>query len=132
MKHKLFPAKKNSFILLGIALFLLSLLTNSCYNDKEEILYPQSVCDTANITYSRSVVPVLSANCTSCHGGNTPSAGISLDNYNGIKTVADNGKLLGAVSHTAGFSPMPKNGAKMSSCNITKIKKWIDAGALNN
>jgi hypothetical protein len=132
MKFKLFTSPKNILTLLIAGLFFLSVATSGCYNDKEEILYPGGVCDTASVTYSRSVTPVLSANCTSCHGGNTPSAGISLDNYNGIKTVADNGKLLGAVSHTAGFSPMPKNSAKMSSCNITKIKKWIDAGALNN
>jgi hypothetical protein len=132
MKQKIFSAKKNNFILPGIVLFLLSLLTNSCYNDKEEILYPQSVCDTANITYGRSVVPVLSANCTSCHGGNTPSAAISLDNYAGVKIMADNGKLTGAVTHSAGFSPMPKNSARLSDCNIIKIKNWIAAGALNN
>jgi hypothetical protein len=132
MKFKLFTSPKNVLMLLSAGLFFLLVTTSSCYYDKEEILYPDGVCDTANVTYSRSVTPVLSANCTSCHGGNTPSAGISLDNYNGIKAVADNGKLWGAVSHTAGFSPMPKNSAKMNSCNITKIKKWIDAGALNN
>ncbi len=132
MKFKLFTSPKNILTLLSAGLFFLLVTTNSCYYDKEEILYPGGVCDTASVTYSRSVTPVLSANCTGCHGGNTPSAGISLDNYNGIKAVADNGKLWGSVSHTAGFSPMPKNSTKMSSCNIAKIKKWIDAGALNN
>jgi hypothetical protein len=27
---------------------------------------------------------------------------------------------------------MPKGGAKLSSCRIATIKKWIDAGMLNN
>jgi hypothetical protein len=115
------------------ACFLIIIITLSgCYYDKEEILFPQSVCDTSAITFSRSVVPVLSSNCYSCHGGSIPSAGISLDTYAGVKLQADNGKLFGAISHAAGFSPMPKNGGSLSSCNITKIKKWIDAGAPNN
>jgi hypothetical protein len=106
--------------------------TQSCYYDKEDILYPESACDTASITYSRSIVPILTSNCNSCHGGNTPSAGIRLDAYAGVKTQVDNGKLWGAVSHTVNFSPMPKNGSKLNTCNLTKIKKWIDAGAPNN
>ena len=103
-----------------------------CYNDKEEILYPQSVCDTIDVTYSRSIVPIVSANCNSCHGGNTPSAGIKLDTYASVKLQADNGKLWGAVSQAANFSPMPKNGTKLSTCILAKIKLWLDAGALNN
>jgi len=27
---------------------------------------------------------------------------------------------------------MPQNGNKLSDCNITKIEKWITAGAPNN
>jgi hypothetical protein len=132
MKHKLFKITKSGTTSLVTGLVALLVSATGCYNDKEETLYPQSVCDTANITYSRSVVPVLSANCTGCHGGNTPSAAIRLDNYAGVKAMADNGKLAGAVTHSAGFSPMPKNNAKLSNCNIVKIKNWIAAGALNN
>jgi hypothetical protein len=46
--------------------------------------------------------------------------------------MAQSGKLLGTINHAAGFSPMPKGGAKLSSCRIATIKKWIDAGMLNN
>lgn len=132
MNDSFFSAYKNSNALLLISFFLLWVSGTGCYYDKEEVLYPQSVCDTAMVTYSRSVVPILSANCISCHGGNTPSAGIKLDAYADVKIQAGNGRLWGAISHAGGFSPMPKNAAKMSTCNLTKIKKWIDAGAINN
>jgi hypothetical protein len=46
--------------------------------------------------------------------------------------VAQNGKLYGAVNHSPGYSPMPKGGTKLSACNISKIKAWIDGGSLNN
>jgi hypothetical protein len=106
--------------------------SSSCYNDKEEILYPETVCDTAAVKYSTTILPIISSNCFSCHGGNTPSAGIRLDSYSGLQSQAANGKLWGAVSHNTSFSPMPKNAAKLSPCNLSKIKKWLDAGYPNN
>jgi len=127
-----FTVVKNIVAILTVSLFILSVSTTGCYYDKEDILYPQSSCDTANVTYSSSVVPILISNCTVCHGGNTPSAGIKLDTYSDVKIQVTNGRLWGAVSQAVSYSPMPKNGTKMSSCNLIKIKKWIDAGALNN
>lgn len=118
--------------LTAVGLVIVLVSSTGCYYDKEEKLYPQTVCDTATVTYSSSVVPILLSNCTVCHGGNTPSAGIRLDTYAGVKQQADNGRLWGAVSQAASFSPMPKNGTKLNTCNLTKIKKWLDAGALNN
>jgi Planctomycete cytochrome C len=132
MKTLVFTAAKNIITATVIVLFLFLVSTTGCYYDKEEVLYPDTICDTANVTYSRSVIPILSSNCITCHGGNTPSAGIKLDTYADVKVQATNGRLWGAVSHAASYSPMPKNAAKMSTCNLTKIKKWLDAGALNN
>jgi hypothetical protein len=105
---------------------------NSCYYDKSDLLYPDTACDTTAVKYSTSVLPILSSNCISCHGGSTPSAAISLDTYTGVKLQVDNGRLWGAVSHSPNFSPMPKNSNKLSACNLNKIRIWIAAGAPNN
>lgn len=105
---------------------------NSCYYDKSDLLYPNTACDTAAVKYSTSVLPILSSNCINCHGGATPSAGISLDSYAGVKMQVDNGRLWGAVSHSASYSPMPKNSAKLNNCSLEKIRIWIAAGAPNN
>lgn len=125
--QKLLPA-----LILLPALLLVILSTSSCYYDKAEVLYPQTICDTAVVTYSSSVAPILSANCTGCHGGNTPSAAIKLDVYSGVKQQVDNGRLWGAVSHAASYSPMPKNGNQLNNCSLAKIRLWIAAGAPNN
>ena len=111
-----------------------ALLLGGCYYDVEEQLYPATgSCDTAGVTYTSTILPLLQANgCTGCHSGGAPSGNISLTDYNNVRTVALNGKLYGAISHSAGFTPMPQGGNKMSSCNINKIKAWIDAGAANN
>ena len=111
-----------------------ALLLGGCYHDVEEQLYPATgSCDTSGVTYTFTIIPLLQANgCTGCHSGGAPSGNISLTDYNNVRTVALNGKLYGVISHSAGFTPMPQGGNKMSSCNINKIKAWIDAGAANN
>jgi hypothetical protein len=117
-----------------LVILILAALLNSCYRDVEEVLYPSTGnCDTTGVTYANTVAPLLQNNgCMSCHAGPSPSGGVSLDNHAGVRAVAQNGKLYGAINHSAGFSPMPQGGSKMNVCNISKIKAWIDAGAVNN
>ena len=113
---------------------LVTVLVSSCYRDNEEALYPVTgACDTNGVTYSNTVAPLLqSAGCQGCHSGAAPSGNILLNSYATVRIQALNGKLSGSINHSPGFSPMPKGGVKMSSCNISKIKAWIDAGSLNN
>lgn len=116
-----------------VCLFLVFLsIQTGCYNDKEELLYPDTVCDTAAVKYSTTIAPILSSFCVSCHGGSTPSAAIKLDTYSDVSIQASNGRLWGAISHSPSYSPMPKNAAKLNTCNLAKIKKWLDAGHPNN
>ena len=112
-------------------LLILAAFIQGCYYDKQ-FLDPSTSCDTAIVTYSGSVSPVLTAFCTGCHSGANAPLGINLDSYTGVKLQVSNGKLLGVVTHSSGFSPMPKNGNKLSDCNIAKIRKWMTAGAPNN
>lgn len=89
-------------------------------------------CDTLNVTFSGSVVPVLNLNCKGCHNNTSPQGGIALDNYAAVKTFADNGKLLSSIKHLTGFSAMPKAQPKLSYCNIRMVELWIQKGALND
>ncbi|MDX1939772.1 MAG: cytochrome c [Saprospiraceae bacterium] len=115
--------------LLPIVLFM---IMYACTSDNEEDLFPDSDCDAKNVTYSQTVTSIIQSNCLSCHSQNIQTAGINLEGYNNIKVYAQNGFLYGAISHAPGFTPMPFGGAKLSACDIQKIKAWIDAGALNN
>lgn len=112
------------------------ILIEGCYYDSEEYLYPQpgNQCDTVNVTFSLSVRPLLENYCYSCHSNSTSSFGgnIRLEDYADVKARADNGSLLGSISHAGGFSPMPKGAAKLQVCQIAIVQKWIDAGAPNN
>jgi hypothetical protein len=109
----------------------------SCYYDSKEFLFPEinDGCDTINITFALSVAPVLDQYCLSCHGNSTAASygsNIKLEDYTDVKAQADNGKLIGSISHESGYSPMPKGASKLDNCIITAIKQWIDAGAQNN
>lgn len=120
--------KKNFLILFAISAFLIS----GCYYDKEDLLYGTN-CDVGTVTYSSTITGILNNyGCLGCHVGAIPSGGINLENYANVKAYADNGRLFGAINHSPGFVPMPDGAAKMSSCDIQKVKAWIDAGAPNN
>lgn len=113
-------------------LFVL-LFFSGCYYDIEEELYPMpSACDTTNITYLGSVLPIIQANCYSCHSASANQGNVILEGYSNLNIYASNGKLMGTIKYSTGFSPMPKNSNKLSSCEILTINKWIENGTLNN
>lgn len=127
---------RHSLCILTVIAFILT-MASSCKKDSEEALSPkpdpaQQQCDTTNITYSATVSPILSGRCYSCHSTAQATGGVILDTYAGVKQQVDNGRLLGAITHAPGYTPMPQGGPKLSNCDITKISKWANAGALNN
>ena len=89
-------------------------------------------CDTTVFTFSGAVKTIMDNKCVGCHNPLSLGGSVDLSIYAGIKTIALNGKLFGSVSQQPGYQAMPKNGVKLSDCELTQIKKWIDAGSLNN
>ena len=89
-------------------------------------------CDTTQFKYTANIGVIMTNYCVGCHAGTAPSAGINLSNHAGVAGVANSGRLYNAVAHSAGYSPMPQNTAKLSDCQISQIRKWILNGALNN
>ncbi len=118
------------------ALFLILVGFASCYKDNAEDMYPGSAgnsCDTTNVTFSGVVKPIIDAKCATagCHI-NAAASGIDLSNYAGVAHIANDGDLMGAITHNGVFSPMPKGMAKLDDCTIAKIRVWVNAGAPNN
>ncbi len=123
--------KTNERMMKILIILMTVCLFSSCYYDKEETLYG-ATCDTSAVTYSATILPVLASTCINCHGGSFPSAGVRLDTYTNVRTYALNGRLYGAISHSAGFFAMPQNAAQLSDCTISKFRIWINNGAPNN
>ncbi len=103
--------------------------------------------------YESQVQPIWNAKCTSCHTGNSPSGGQSLDpgvSHGNIVNVKSGGspamnritpndvansyllhKLKGTqVAAGGGGSRMPLSGGFLSASQIATIEEWVNAGAL--
>lgn len=104
----------------------------SCYYDTEEELYPTIECSTTDMSYQADILPIFQNNCYQCHDAANNFGGITLEGFEQVKNYVNNNQLLGVIKHEAGFSPMPKNTAKLLDCEIEKIEAWISDGALNN
>ncbi|MCG9879179.1 MAG: hypothetical protein MH472_01135 [Bacteroidia bacterium] len=97
----------------------------------KNIICDDDNCDTVNISYANMISKTMQTNCIGCHGNTNPSAGITLSTYAGLSSVAANGKLVGSITHAAGFKAMPV-GSKLSACEIKQVQKWVDMGYPNN
>jgi hypothetical protein len=89
-------------------------------------------CDTADVSFANDIQPIFQTHCLGCHSGGAPSAGINLSSYTGTLGPAQSGQLYGSVAHLNGYSPMPQGGAKLSDCQINRIKAWVDQGTKDN
>ena len=97
----------------------------------------QEDCDSVNVTFSETVFPIIQNSCYGCHSGSNPSGGISLTNHGQVAAAGaippgNSGSLLGSITWTSGNIPMPKNGNKLSECNIAQIRRWIGDGMPDN
>lgn len=110
----------------------------SCYYDKADQVYPVNSCDTVGMTYTTNIKPILDQNCalSGCHDAASASSGYDFSIYDGSTgsnsgalQAAQNGSLLGTVTHASGYSPMPKGSAQLSTCNIDKLTAWVNQGA---
>ena len=103
---------------------------SSCYYDKSDLLYGETACDTALVSYATSVNPVMVSQCVSCHSGSFPSASINLENYAAVKAyaTANKAKLVGSVKWDGTASNMPKGGTQWSACQLNTLSAWINQG----
>ena len=116
----------------GILIVVLCLLLTSC--EKQ-------------VSFSENVMPILEANCVSCHAEGSvgfQASGLSVESYEQLMKGTHEGPVIEpgysyfstlqiVVDHRADPSvSMPENSAKLSSQEIQIIGEWIDQGARNN
>jgi len=123
-------------ILIMATLAMVIGLYSSCYYDNEEALYPKNIltstCDTTNVTFSGTILPIIQNYCSSCHSSTNANAnggGFPFETYQQVSASAST--ILASIKHTNAF-PMPQNGGMLDECKIAQVQKWIDKGKLNN
>lgn len=117
--------------LIGLCISLLG----ACYYDNKEDLYQNidtNNCETDSVSYSATIAPIIGTNCavSGCHIGPNAQNNLDLSTYADLKSIADNNQLVGRITGSTG-ALMPPGGA-LPSCDIDKIKAWVNNGAPEN
>jgi hypothetical protein len=129
--NKLTLINKAHYLVIGI--FLLSF---ACKKKVENSVIPPTISntihcnDTSNISYSKTIQPILNTNCVRCHDASTSQ---NFTTFAGTKPFATSGILIDCITGSNGEILMPPiNEPKLDSCTIKVIKKWIKEGCNNN
>jgi hypothetical protein len=104
------------------------ILFSGCENNVEENSEDNPVdCTEVETYYTENVAPILESNCTGCHSGPTPTAGLSLDSYSNVRAAIKTGDVLDRVTRVQG-SPgfMPNSGTKLSDANLEILQTFFD------
>lgn len=92
-------------------------------------------CDTNLISFQSDIYPIINTHCISCHGGVSPSAWLSLESHEQIRSSANNNTSSGMINRMErdiSDSRLMPMGYKLSQDNIDLIKDWVSQGSLNN
>ena len=122
-------------ILSTLVAFVVFSVVNSCYYDNEEQLFGIQNCDTLSISFETDISPIINEHCISCHGGETPSAGLSLMNYNEFVISANddtNSGIINRIQRAEGEVGAMPTTYRLSQCQIEYIEAWVTQGAHNN
>ena len=108
---------------------IVSILFSCNYDHKihvDPIIQQAYICDSIAVTFSEDIFPVLNSHCIYCHQSSNPTSGVPLGTYNQIAKNAKNGLLVGVITKSSGFQPMPPNDDTLTRCEISKIKQWVN------
>jgi hypothetical protein len=98
---------------------------------------PVSSANAGTPRFETEVLPILSARCLKCHGGEKPKAGLDLRSPTSMLKGGESGPALvpGAADKSLLFAMIrkgempPRKGEKLTAEQVALVKAWIDAGA---
>ena len=105
---------------------VISLLLFSCTREKVTPIDQQ--CN-STISFANEVLPIMEANCVSCHQPGNASGGYDLSSYNAIAANAN--AIVGSMKAN-GYQLMPLGGPALADSTIQKITCWISQGKQDN
>lgn len=106
----------------ALMLFLL-VFVEAC--ERDERLFIGEFCDTNHVSYRNDIAPLI-LSCINCHNNNNKSGGISLEDFNSLKVMAQKGDLVRSIKTTM------KRYFYGTECDFLKIQAWINQGLKNN
>jgi uncharacterized membrane protein len=101
--------------------------------------HDSSQAQTATVSFSADVLPILQSRCWNCHGGDRVEEGLILLTFADIMAGSENGPILtpgdaadSLMAELIVSQKMPKRGPKLTPPQVQTIVDWINQGALNN
>ena len=90
-----------------------------------------------NISYSATIQPIFTANCSSCHGG---TSSLFLDTYTHLMAGGGSGEVIISGNSATSYLWQRVNNGEMppgvnpdlSSAEVSLIAQWINEGAIEN
>lgn len=110
-------------IKISLVVFVSAFIQASC--TKAIIDENNTTTGSDTVTYAADIQPIMYNNCTTCHAGEAPSAGLDLSNYTNVRSSAEFGNLVNRVNNAD--NPMPGSGLLPESTRL-KIDKWVENG----
>ena len=104
----------------------MGILAFACKDDDSD------VCETSGLTYNNDIAAIINNNCVNagCHDSNAAAnATFPMTDFAETEIAVGFDRIVGAINHTTGFSPMPRGGDMLDQCVIDKITQWIADGA---
>lgn len=112
--------------LIGITFFAILILSSCIYENRQDLFEQPDV-----VSFSADVEPIIQSQCTSCHSQPSPSGNTVIENYDDVKAIGTDGRLINSLKGENGFSLMPQTGS-LPPDQITLIETWVNDGMPNN
>jgi hypothetical protein len=118
---------KYQHLFFAFAIIISTALVFSCKKDRVPAEIVDANC-TDTISFAAAILPMIEANCVSCHGvGN--STGYTLTDYSNISSNAS--AVLSSIQPNSS-NLMPQGGPALNDSLIQQFSCWKNQGALNN
>ena len=98
-----------------------------------------SGAQTAAVSFTNDVQPILESRCVNCHGGDRTEKGLVMRSYAELMAGSENGLVItpgdaenSLLADLIATQKMPKRGPKLSPPQVQIIFDWINQGALDN
>ncbi len=100
---------------------------------------PPPPTESAGVSFSGDVLPILQNRCVKCHGGEETKEGLILKTYADLLAGSFNGPVIEPGSAADSLlvelissGKMPKRNPRLLPSEVELISAWINAGALDN
>jgi len=114
--------------IINVALFMCISFSGCEKNVEEDLEDKTEDCTEVETYYTENVAPILESNCTGCHSGPTPTAGLSLDSYSVVFIAIKSGDVLDRVNRNSSGDDllMPQYGQKLSQPDLDILQTFFE------